>query len=67
MKPPAASDTEEFDSWKPPPEENPDPSLRTVGTNGEGPVDAPVPELRVTTEARFADLDKSPVSHVVIQ
>ncbi|KAK4031928.1 hypothetical protein C8A01DRAFT_51156 [Parachaetomium inaequale] len=57
----------EIDSRKPPPEEDSDPSLRTVGDNGRGAVDAPVPELRVATEARFADFDKSPVTHVVIQ
>jgi len=53
------------DSWKPVPEQDPDPSLRDLGI--EEAKAAVAPEVQAMAEARFAELDKSKVSHVVIQ
>ncbi len=52
-----------------PPHVEVDPSLRTItrGVPYRDAFDAPVPDVYATTEGRFADFNKSAVTHVVIQ
>lgn len=56
-----------------PPQYPVDPTLRTLklGPSAEpvieGAIDAAIPEVGATTEARFKDFDRSAVTHVVIK
>jgi hypothetical protein len=62
---------DELDFTRPPvqAEQEPDLSLRTIteGVPDTVAIDAQVPDVRVRTEERFADLDLSTISHVAIQ
>jgi hypothetical protein len=44
-------------------------SLRTItmGVSDTEAIDAEVPDVQATTEEKFRDFDKDPVTHVVIQ
>lgn len=45
-----------------------DPSLRTLteGLHSAAAIDAPIPEVRATTEESFQDLARDGITHVVI-
>lgn len=52
-----------------PPHVEVDPSLRTItwGVHNRAAIDAPVPEVRATTQEHLNNFERNAVTHVVIQ